>query len=67
MKVPVRALKELEERMLQLAKVNEKDMTEYLMNNKYHLYLQTRAHKTTTEFWANRVKEIIERYEDDEV
>ena len=67
MKVPVRVLKELEESMLQLAKVNEKDMTEYLMNNKYHLYLQTRAHKNTTEFWANRVKEIIEKYEDDEV
>lgn len=62
MKVPLKELKELEEHMRHLATVNEKDMTEYLMNNKYHLYLQTRAHKTTTEFWANRVRDIIERY-----
>lgn len=65
--IPVKELKELEERMRELAKSNEKDMHEYLLKDKYHLYLQAKAHKTNSEFWANRVKEIIERYDDEKI
>lgn len=63
MKVPISELREMEERMRAMAKVNENDMRDYLFNNKYDQYIQAKAHKYTNEFWANRVADIIEKYE----
>lgn len=63
MKVPISELRELEKRMRELAKVNEKDMRDYLFHNNYDQYLQAKAHKNTNEFWANRVADIIKKYE----
>ena len=64
MKVPIRELKDLEERMRYLANVNENDMKEYLMKNKYDLYLSAKAQRNINEFWAHRVADIINKYED---
>lgn len=63
MKVPISELREMEGRMRVLAKVNEKDMRDYLFHNDYVQYLQAKAHKNTNEFWANTVADIIKKYE----
>lgn len=64
MKVPIKELKDLVDRMRDLAKVNEKDMQEYLLKDQYNLYVQAKAHKNNSEFWAYRVEDIINRYEE---
>ena len=67
MDVPLSEVKLLRQMMLDLAAMNDRDMKEYLMKeNKYHLYLQAKAHKSTCELWAMRVEELIERYKDEE-
>lgn len=64
--IPVSELTYIRDRMRDLAASNEKDAKEYLLKDKYHLYLQAKAHKDTNEFWAYRLDEIIRRYEDED-
>ena len=65
-RIPIKELKELENEMRLLAKKNDDDMREYLLKgNKYHLYIQAKGHRDSNEMWANRVKALIERYEDE--
>lgn len=64
--VPISELRLLEQMMRELAEMNQKDANEYLKDpDKYILYRETRAHQTTSELWAARVRELIERYKDE--